>query len=153
MSKGNTGFHIQVVDASTLSEGLRRLRVLERSLEQDSALMSAMVSAANVIRRAGIANLRRKLLGHGSKGVLLRQSRVLRRKREIAVAAGFRRPQGAHAHLVDLGTGHRYTKKGQYRGEMPANHFWTEAKEQKSDEAKDVFLDAVDRAITRILMK
>ena len=81
------------------------------------------------------------------------QSRVYRRKRQFAVAAGFRRPQGSHAHLVDLGSGSRYTRRGQYRGKMPANFFWSQASEQNEDKVQTAFLDAVERAITRILTK
>ena len=34
-----------------------------------------------------------------------------------------RKPKGPHRHLVELGTGPRYTRSGAYRGVMPARPF------------------------------
>lgn len=153
MSK-QAGIGFEVLHSTTFLEGLSRVRILEDGLRQNEALLSAMAQAANVVRRAGVANLRQRLKwSDGTTGSLLLQSRVYRRKKQMAVAAGFRRPQGSHAHLVDLGTGPRYTRKGQYRGKMPANFFWSQASAQNEDKVQTVFLDAVERAITRILTK
>lgn len=153
MSK-QAGIGFEVLHGTTYLEGLSRVRILEGELRRNDALLSAMRQAANVVRRAGVANLRQRLKwSDGTTGSLLLQSRVYRRKKQMAVAAGFRRPQGSHAHLVDLGTGPRYTKKGQYRGKMPANFFWTDAAKQNEDKVQTAFLDAVERAITRILTK
>lgn len=153
MSK-QTGIGFEVLHGTVFLEGLNRVRILEDGLRQNEALLSAMVQAANVVRRAGISNLRQRLMWkRWTTGTLLTQSRVYRRKRQLAVAAGFRRPKGSHAHLVDLGTGRRYTNRGQYRGEMPANFFWTDAAKQNEDKVQAAFLDAVERAITRILTK
>ena len=107
MSK-QAGIGFEVLHGTTYLEGLGRVRILEGELRRNDALLSAMAAAANVVRRAGISNLRRRLKwSRGTTGSLLLQSRVYRRKRQFAVAAGFRRPQGSHAHLVDLGTGPR----------------------------------------------
>lgn len=153
MSK-QAGIGFEVLHSTTYLEGLGRVRILEGELRRNDALLSAMAAAANVVRRAGISNLRRRLKwSRGTTGSLLLQSRVYRRKRQFAVAAGFRRPQGSHAHLVDLGSGSRYTRRGQYRGKMPANFFWSQASEQNEDKVQTAFLDAVERAITRILTK
>lgn len=153
MSK-QAGIGFEVLHTTTYLDGLSRVQILEGALRQEKALLSAMRQAANVVRRAGVANLRQRLKwSDGTTGLLLLQSRVYRRKKQMAVAAGFRRPQGSHAHLVDLGTGARYTKKGKYRGEMPASYFWTDASRQNEDKVQAVFLDAVERAITRILTK
>lgn len=153
MSK-QAGIGFEVLHTTTYLDGLSRVQILEGALRQEKALLSAMTAAANVVRRAGISNLRRRLKwSRGTTGSLLLQSRVYRRKRQLAVAAGFRRPQGSHAHLVDLGTGPRYTIRGQYRGKMPANFFWSQASAQNEDKVQTVFLDAVERAITRILTK
>ena len=153
MSK-QAGIGFEVLHTTTYLDGLSRVQILEGALRQEKALLSAMRQAANVVRRAGVANLRQRLKwSRGTTGSLLLQSRVYRRKKQMAVAAGFRRPQGSHAHLVDLGTGPRYTIRGQYRGKMPANFFWSQASAQNEDKVQTVFLDAVERAITRILTK
>lgn len=153
MSK-QAGIGFEVLHSTTYTEGLSRVQILEGALRQEKALLSAMKQAANVVRRAGVANLRQRLKwSDGTTGSLLLQSRVCRRKKQFAVAAGFRRPQGSHAHLVDLGSGSRYTRRGQYRGKMPANFFWSQASEQNEDKVQTAFLDAVERAITRILTK
>lgn len=153
MSK-RAGIGFEVLHSTTFLEGLSRVRILEDGLRQNEALLSAMAQAANVVRRTGVSNLRQKLKWkRWTTGTLLKQSRVFIRRQQLAVAAGFRRPQGSHAHLVDLGTGPRYTRKGQYRGKMPANFFWTQASVQNEDNVQTAFLDAVERAITRILTK
>lgn len=153
MSK-QAGIGFQVLHSTTYLEGLSRVQILEDGLRRDEALLWAMARAANVVRQAGVSNLRQRLMWkRWTTGTLLTQSRVYRRKKQFAVAAGFRRPQGSHAHLVDLGTGPRYTRKGQYRGKMPANFFWTQALAQNEDNVQTAFLDAVERAITRILTK
>ncbi len=48
---------------------------------------------------------------------------LMKRRKSGEMVVGFKFPKGNHAHLVDRGTTDRYTKTGQYRGVMPANHF------------------------------
>lgn len=64
--------------------------------------------------------------------------------------AGFYRPTGNHAHLVDLGTKQRFTKKGLNRGKMPATFFWTDARISEEKLASQAVYDGVNEAIQRI---
>ncbi len=151
---GGWYFEVDLYGGTVVQEALRRISVLPRAIDRDTALLSSMESAARLIQRAGRINLAQRLQwADGTTGKLLHQFRVRRRRNQMAVAAGFNRPEGAHAHLVDLGTAPRYTKSGKYRGVMPANRFWTDAIDATQAKAQDVFLTAVDRAVTRLLLK
>ena len=151
---GGWSFEISVYGNTVVQDALRRIAILSRAIDRDTALLSSMEAAARLIQRVGKLNLSERLQwADGTTGSLLRQFRTRRRRNMMAVAAGFNRPEGAHAHLVDLGTGPRYTKSGKYRGVMPANMFWTDAIETTQSEAQDRFLDAVDRAVKRLLIK
>ena len=60
MSK-QVGIGFEVLHGTTYLEALGRVRILEGELRRNDALLSAMAAAANVVRRAGISNLRRRL--------------------------------------------------------------------------------------------
>lgn len=69
-------------------------------------------------------NLRRSIIAQDIKG----------RTFEVAVAVGFKRPEGSHAVLVEFGTGPRVTGAGKSTGSMPALRFFTRALDTKRRE-------------------
>lgn len=121
----------------------------------------AQLAAAQLYVRAGQRNLSRLLLGHGSSGRLEDSFATDYRSSSIAAYAGFRRntksrlwaTAGNHAHLVDLGTKHRYTKSLASRGVMPANYFWTMARESERDKAADMVYHGIQEAIAQMQRK
>lgn len=154
------------VDTQRAAEYLiRNLEVFE----QNKILRPALKSAAEVFAAKGRMNLAARV-GRGtrwpsrSKGILLRSittsTRASRRKGRSAMAvAGFRREVGGidgwYANFVDLGTQPRYTKdrngkKDKYRGIMPANKFWTDARESEEGKATEILYNAIARAVERI---
>lgn len=149
------------VDTQRAAEYLiRNLEVFE----QNKILRPALKSAAEVFAAKGRINLAARI-GRSirwpsrSKGILLRSittsTRASRRKGRSAMAvAGFRREVGGidgwYANFVDLGTEPRYTKAGKYRGIMPANKFWTDARESEEGKATEILYDAIARAVERI---
>lgn len=121
------------------------------AFEKDKAIKAGLRSAVNVFRIKGRSNLRSRLLGHGKQTNHLMNSFTTRVKRnKLGALAGFDRPGGNHAHLVDMGTKMRYTKSGARRGIMPANKFWYDAKTSEEGKAMDALYKGVERAVQRI---
>lgn len=121
------------------------------TFEKDRAIKAGLRAAANVFRVKGRSNLKSRLLGHGKQTNHLMNSFTTRIKRNrLGALAGFGRPGGNHAHLVDMGTKMRYTKSGARRGIMPANKFWDDAKKTEEGKAMDALYKGVERAVQRI---
>ena len=119
--------------------------------EKDKAIKSGLRSAVNVFRIKGRSNLRARILRHGKQTNHLMNSFTNRVKRnKLGALAGFDRPGGNHAHLVDSGTKVRTTKGGANRGVMPANKFWSDAKVSEESKAVSALYKGVRRAVQRI---
>lgn len=119
--------------------------------EKDKAIKSGLRSAVNVFRVKGRANLRSRLLRHGKQTNHLMNSFTNRVKRnKLGALAGFDRPGGNHAHLVDEGTKVRTTKSGANRGIMPANRFWSDTKVSEEGKAMSALYQGVQKAVQRI---
>lgn len=115
-----------------------------------------MNAGARVIMNAGKMNFSRTDLHTGKSGNLKKSFAIkLDRKKAIALA-GFKRPQGAAAHLVDIGTVERYTKKGYYRGTVQkrgpntGSRFYHDAVEAEGYNAMQRVMDVVFDEILRI---
>ena len=112
-----------------------------KGVDQNRAIRSGMIQGAKVFTRLGRKNLRARNDEH--TGNLLQSMRWKSARNSLAVYAGFERSYkfqalkgvGNHAHLVDRGTKDRYTKKGYYRGKMPASYFWTDTRNEGGGEA------------------
>lgn len=76
--------------------------------------------------------------------------RLRNMKSGIPAVVGFRRSDGPHAHLLDLGTDERYTKSGARRGRVKPTYFFTRAREEGEQDAKEALIKGVQRAIERI---
>lgn len=101
--------------------------------------------------------------GHVPRGNLIRglRRRMPRRSRggRISLSVGFYYVNGStrdktdaanHAHLIDKGTGDRYTRAGKFRGRVLPNHFWTHAKGRQQQRAQSVLLAGVTRALSSL---
>lgn len=129
---------------------LYMIRNLE-DFEKDKAVKSGLRSAVNVFRVKGRSNLRGRLLHHGKQTNHLMNSFTTRVKRtKLGALAGFDRPGGNHAHLVDQGTKRRYTKGGRNRGVMPANRFWADAQATEEGKAMQAIYQGVQNIVQRI---
>ena len=112
-----------------------------KGVDRNRAIRSGMIQGAKVFTRLGRKNLRARNDEH--TGNLLQSMRWKSARNSLAVYAGFERSYkfqalkgvGNHAHLVDRGTKDRYTKKGHYRGKMPASYFWTDTRNEGGGEA------------------
>ena len=138
---------VSIIDKENLQYLVSNLEDFER----DKALKSGLRAAANVFRAKGRSNLRARLLHHGKQTNHLMNSFTTRVKRsKTGALAGFDRPGGNHAHLVDKGTKRRYIKSGSTRGVMPDNRFWSDAKETEERKAMQAIYEGVQKVVQRI---
>ncbi|MBQ6882515.1 MAG: hypothetical protein IJN55_08150 [Alistipes sp.] len=127
-------------------------------LEQKKAVKKGLMNAARIFVARGKLNLQTRLLGHGGVGNLMRAFRTKWRQKNLTAYAGFfrkgdlgaRAQFGNHAHLVDLGSGPRFTDSGAYQGVMPANYFWHDARFTEEKAAYEAIYDGVQEAIQRM---
>lgn len=122
-----------------------------KEVDQNKAIRRGLKKGADVFKRAGRRNLSQRnneYTGNLRGSIIAKVSR-----KGLSAYSGFNRspkvtekqgiPQGNHAHLVDRGTKKRYTKKGYYRGIMPASYFWTDARRDEEDKATKAVFDGV----------
>ena len=131
------------------------------NIDQKKAVRRGVMNASRVFVARGKLNLHERLKGHGGVGNLMRSARTLWRQTSLTAYAGFywterlkhRSVWGNHAHLVDMGSGPRYTESGAYRGIMPANYFWYDARISEEAKAVDAIYDGVQQAINQMQAK
>ena len=119
--------------------------------QSDKVVQQGLKDASALFINAGKANLRDRLKGT-QKGKLLYSFRQKLKRNKLGVLAGFEK-SGAHAHLIDKGTDERYNKKGQYRGKVIGNHFWTEAIETNQTSAIEKIYSGIERGIINLINK
>lgn len=130
-----------------------------QNVDRNRALRYGLLQGAKVIERAGRRNL--MLRNDEHTGNLMQSLRAKLARGSLSAYAGFERSYkldlekgvGNHAHLVDRGTDKRYTKKGYYRGIMPASYFWTDTKAQSASGVNRVILSSVERMVERLKSK
>ena len=86
-------------------------------------------------------------------GNLLKSFVVRLKKSRTGALVGFKRPEGSHSHLVDLGTQERETHSGQNRGKMPSLRYWTDTREQDTNTALGYVIEGIEKAAIRRLGK
>lgn len=132
-----------------VQEAVNYLTAELNNLERKQVVRKGLMDAAKIFQARGKINLAAKTKPH--TGNLRRSFKTNYNPRYWAAAyAGFWRPEGNHAHLVDLGTKQRFTKTGQNRGRMPATYFWTDARISEEQLATRAIFDGVSEAIARI---
>lgn len=132
--------------AAKLNRQLTRLpgsvrgSVLRRAVEVGAEPIAEEMRRLVPVRRGGLRN---------SIGTRIRDEGP-----DVAVAdiGPLRGPKGggAHAHLVEFGTGPRQTDTGAYRGEMPAQPFMRPAAHNKRSEAVRRLQSELRRGILRV---
>lgn len=120
-------------------------------VDQSATIQTALKSGAKIIESAGRTNLAAR--NKSKTGNLKKSFSVKVNKKKAYALSGFRRPQGAHAHLVDRGTTKRYTKKGYYRGAVKGSMFWTSAVESAGPRALNAVMDAIYDALNNLSRK
>lgn len=132
-----------------VQEAVNYLTAELNNLERKQVVRKGLMDAAKIFQARGKINLAARTKPH--TGHLRSSFKTNYNPRYWAVAyAGFWRPDGNHAHLVDLGSKQRFTKKGYNRGRMPATYFWTDARISEEQLATRAIFDGVSEAIARI---
>ena len=121
-------------------------------LEREAIIAKGIQEGLRVVVQEGKTNL----ANSGTRvrtGNLSGSFKVLTKKKDLKGYAGFSRPKGAHAHLIDRGTVVRHTKKGANRGKVTGNMFWTNAVERKSGKAQEELMESVRKSIENIMKR
>ncbi len=91
-------------------------------------------------------------------GGLAKSFSTFSKKKRQSAYAGFKRSTGGGiAHMVDRGTGERYTSAGFYRGSVSkgnpntGSRFWTNAVQNNGTRAVNELMDSVNKSIKAIL--
>lgn len=152
----NNEITVQFTGVEQLDVALARLANVER----EKAVRAGLRKGGAYLIRKGRARLRSGLHSDnkhqyrtgGRKPGNLQTSFVNKVKRATpGVLVGFKRPAGAHSHLVDLGTSQRETHGGRNRGVMPGIKFWTDTREHGTGTALETVMQGIEAAVINIM--
>ena len=119
-------------------------------IEREAAIAKGISEGLAVIVRQGKANLaasNTKVRTGNLKGSF----KKITKKTQLKGYAGFSRPKGAAAHLIDRGTKVRHTKSGANRGAVTGNLFWTKAVNETKEKAQQELMDSIKKTIEKIM--
>ena len=149
---GELTINLSKEDIDRLDRILYGLTELEKSAVIDKGLKDATAVLLNEGRRNLKQSLSKKPVNVAKRtGGLERSFTNNIKRKKLAGYAGFKRPEGAPAHLVDSGTADRWTKSGAYRGRVTGTKFWRRAIDAKAVEALDILFESVERSINKIV--
>ena len=118
--------------------------------EQQAAIDYGLNKAMEPVIQKGKANLAsRNKVYRGNLSSSF--GKKIDKKSGKKIYAGFKRPKGAHSHLVDRGTKQRFTKAGASRGKMPGSKFWTDAVMDSKPQQTTIMSDAIKDALSTIV--
>lgn len=150
MATGDLTFELNKADYERMQKMLSELS----AADQKSVIQSALRTGARQLTAAGKVNLAAR--NKASTGNLKKSFGVRVVKKRAYALAGFRRPAGAHAHLIDRGTDKRYTMKGYHRGSVSKGNpnkgsmFWTDAVNAQGPSALNKVMDAIYKSLDEI---
>lgn len=125
------------------------LRALGRRVE-GRAQRQAMAAGGRIIRKAARANLPRGKYRRLRKSIAVK---VERRESGWLARIGPTKDGGWLGHIVEFGTGPRYTKKGAYRGIFRARPFLRPAYDTHLSAAQRKIAEVIEKAIAREVEK
>lgn len=126
-------------------------------IDQEAVIQKALSQGMKVIVNAGKSNLATR--NSVRTGKLKRSFSIKVNKKRAYTLGGFKRPDGAAAHLIDRGTDERWTRTGAYRGSVSKGRpntgslFWTNAVESEGGQALNRLMDAVYEAMDEIIKR
>ena len=162
MANGDFRFSVSEADYIRIQRALEEMSDIERNV----AVKSGFKQGGDILLVAGKASFLAK--NKKKTGNLYRaftKSLKTKKKNTSGILVGFKRGKGKgnHAHLIDKGTTHRFTKKGYYRGKIDTSgigsrgrqktgktYFWSSVVHAKGQEAMDRVTKAIYRAIEAI---
>lgn len=117
-------------------------------IEQEGMVAQALKEGATIVKDESKSNIKSRLVKRS--GNLIGSASVLVKKKDGKAYAGFKRPKGAHAHLLEAGTKERYTKTGAYRGKVKAYNFHKDAVTKKEGEVLRTVEESIMKSIEKI---
>jgi len=132
---------------------------LKTVAEKNEATNQGFKEAGRFLIRKGKLRLRQRMKSGagGVTGNLLRSFsyRIKKRSNKLGVIIGFKRSKsesalGYHAHLVSEGTRQRFNSKGQNRGRVTPNFFWSDTKKSDIDQARLLVMQGIQTSINII---
>ena len=135
MSSGNMSFTFSEKEYAELQKILGDIS----DVDKRQAIIDSLKRATRNIVAGGKRNLASRNNTNRPKkkrGHLINSFKTSSSKKRVVAYAGFSRTganKGNHAHLVDRGTGKRWTEKGYYRGSVSksapnkGSNFWTDS--------------------------
>lgn len=125
--------------------------------EKDKALNQGLKKGGRLLANQGKKRLKQSM--HHPAGVtgnLLKSFHVKTKRHKLGMLVGFKNRLGNHAHLLDLGTKDRQTKKGYNRGKIPSLssgfklYFWSDTKDSYINPAVEEIYKGIEKAVDRI---
>lgn len=159
MSDFSFKFSVKESDYIRIQQGLSKLS----DIEKNYIVTRGLKGGGEVLLVAGKASFLEK--NKKKTGNLYRSFTTNFKKKKTGILVGFKRGKGLgnHAHLIDRGTTHRFTKKGYYRGKIDSagigsggrmkvgkTYFWSSVVQSRGNEAMRRITDAIYRAIEAI---
>lgn len=150
MAKGDLTFEMDKADYERMQRWLSQMS----EADQKSIIQNALKIGARSLQNAGKSNLAAR--NQSITGKLKKSFGVRVVKKKAYALAGFMRPGGAAAHLIDRGTNKRWTAKGYYRGSISkstpnkGSMFWTDAVNTQGPEALNRIMDAIYQSLEEI---
>lgn len=159
-----SGFKFTVSEADYMRI-MRRLEELEE-IQKAPVLKRAFKQGGEILLIAGKSSFLSK--NKKKTGNLYRSFTTKFKKKNSGVLVGFRRGIGLgnHAHLIDKGTTHRFTKKGYYRGKIDGDgigsrgrkktgktYFWSSVVDARGQEAMNRIIQAIYNSIDAIMSR
>lgn len=150
MAKGDLSITINEKDYQRLEQALQGLSDVDKS----NAVANGLKQGMQIIANAGKSNLQSR--NKTKTGNLLRSIGIRVAKSKRRSYSGFKRPAGAHSHLVNFGSARRWIKSGAYRGSVSkrapytGTKFWSDAVEQNKVAAVNKLMDAIIKEMGRV---
>lgn len=124
---------------------LTQLAKIEESETVNQALKEGAKIIANQAKSLISVRLKKKT------GNLVSSPAVMVKKKTGRAYAGYRRPEGSHAHILDKGTINRKTRKGYDRGRIQAVNFHEDAISMKQSQVTNTIVDSIEMSIRKII--
>ena len=135
-------------DRTSLNEAKRKLTQLTE-FEKSAVVAKGLSEGARIIANETRKNIDQRL--KQKTGNLRGSVSTVTKKKDKKAWIGFKRPKGAHAHILEKSSGPRYTKSGAYRGRVKAYRFQEDAVERKGQQALDTVAESIIKSIETIM--
>ena len=119
-------------------------------IDKNKVVREGLKDAGNLFIKSGKENL--KVRNKIKTGNLSKSFVIKLKSKKLGMIAGFN-TSGNHSWLIDRGTVERKNSKGQNRGKIIGNNFWSDAIQNNESTAIERVYSGIERAIINIMNK